>query len=98
MHSDVSRLEQAWLRAETLADEARVKATEADRKLQTVKKKQAAGDELTILLSSVENARAAHAAAEQMACDAFERLWQAKGQDAPGQNAPRSQPQEQMNA
>jgi hypothetical protein len=92
MQSDLSYLEKAWLHAEALADEARTRALQMDRQLETVKKK-AAAEELKILLSTVESARAAHAQAEQMACDAFEQLWQAKSQ-----GTPRGQPQEQMNA
>lgn len=92
MQSEISYLEKAWLHAEALADEAKSRAEQMDRQLEIVKKK-AAADELKVLLSTVESAHAAHAQAEQMACDAFDQLWQAKSQ-----GAPRGQPQEQMNA
>jgi len=93
MERDISRLEQAWLKAETLADEARGRVMEADRALENVKK-QAAGAELDLLQTSAQSAKARHAAAEQMACDAFDRLWQAKAQGG----SHRGHSQEQMNA
>jgi hypothetical protein len=92
MDREISRLEQAWLEAETMADEARIRVQEASRQFEVVRK-QAASEDLTILLSTVESAKARHEAAEQMACDLFDRLWQAKGQ-----GTLRSQSQEQMNA
>lgn len=92
MQLEISRLEKAWLKAETLADEAKSRAANARRAVEKVKK-QGGGDELKVLLSTAETARAEHEAAEQMANDAFERLWQAKGQ-----GGSRGQLQEQMNA
>lgn len=101
MQTDVSRLESAWLRAEAMVDEARSRLAEADRVL-AMKKKQMRSEELTILMSTIEAARADHAAAEQMACDAFDLFWQASGQNnqhsGQGDFALRRQSQEQMNA
>jgi hypothetical protein len=92
MERDISRLEQAWLQAETRADEARGLAVAANRALETVKTKPA-GEDVGALLSRAEGANAEHAAAEQMASEAFDRLWQAK---ALGPSL--GQSQEQMNA
>ena len=92
MERDIAGLEQAWLQAETRADEARGVAVAANRALESVKKK-AANEDIGSLMMRAESANAQHAAAEQMAAEAFDRLWQAK---ALGPSY--GQSQEQMNA
>jgi hypothetical protein len=76
MSDDITDLEQEWLQAETLADKARYEAEVYEAK------KNAARDEgeIMILATNIEKARARHARAEQMACETFDRLWQAKSQ------------------
>jgi hypothetical protein len=79
MSTDISKLEQAWLQAEALADKARLEAEEA-RKVAERKKKVASaeGGEITVLLSTMEQLNERHAAAERRASELFDRLWTAK--------------------
>lgn len=79
MAADIFRLEQDWLQAETIADQARSAAMNADRQLECLQLK-GDGDQIRVLISSVEAAKARFQQAEQSACDAFDRLWQAKSQ------------------
>jgi hypothetical protein len=81
MASDVERLEQAWIEAETTADHIRELAREAERIADELKRTtDRNGNDVTVLLSKAEHLHARHQQAEKSASEAFDRLWQAKGQ------------------
>ena len=79
MSTDISKLEQAWLQAEALADKARLEAQEAKQNAER-KKRVANGDgrEVTVLISTIEQLAARHEDAERRASELFDRLWKAK--------------------
>ena len=79
MSTDISKLEQAWLQAEALADKARLEATEARQRAErTGMGATADGREVTVLISAVEELAAQHEAAERRASELFDRLWKAR--------------------
>jgi hypothetical protein len=80
MQVDISQLEQAWLRAETMADEAKRDAVRASGELQAKNAKVVDAGEIKILLTSVQQAKDRQDEAERQASAAFDQLWQAKGQ------------------
>lgn len=80
MQIDISQLEQAWLKAETAADEAKREAARASGELQAKNSKVVDAGEIKILLSTVQQAKDRQDEADRMASAAFDRLWQAKGQ------------------
>lgn len=82
----VQVLEQAWLKAETIADRTRDEAMRASQRLIDAQEKAAhgGGKEIVVLLNTVETTvetlRARHAAAERQANELFDRLLEAKSQ------------------
>ena len=82
----VQVLEQAWLKAETIADRTRSEAMRAAERLIDAQEKAAHGGSkdivvlLTTVETTVETLRARHAAAEQQANELFDRLLEAKSQ------------------
>lgn len=81
MSVEHSELEQVWLQAETAAEEAKHAALRASDELERRRggKARKSGD-ITLLLTTVEQAKAKQDEAERMASAAFDRLWQAKEQ------------------
>lgn len=76
-----SELEHAWLQAETAAEEAKHAALRASEELERRRGAKARkSNDITILLTNVEEARARQDEAERTASAAFDRLWQAKEQ------------------
>ena len=80
MSINIVHLEQVWLQAETLADEAKREAMRANIDLQVRNTKVVDAAEVKILLTTVEQAKVRQADAERKASAAFDLLWQAKGQ------------------
>ncbi len=86
MAQEVWKLEQAWLKAETVADRARTEASRATERLVDTREKAAHGGnkDIVVLLTNVETTvetlRARHAAAERQASELFDRLVAAKSQ------------------
>ena len=76
MSGTISQLEQDWLAAETMADQLKSEAMHADAALS--KSPETGPNGITI--GDVEELRARHAAAEEAAREAFDRLWIAKEQ------------------
>ena len=82
----VEVLEQAWLKAETIADRTRSEAVRAAERLTDTQEKAAHGGSkdivvlLTTVETTVETLRARHAAAERQANELFDRLLEAKSQ------------------
>lgn len=87
MAQEIWKLEQAWLKAETVADRTRTEASRATERLVDMREKAAHGGSkdivvlLTNVQTTVETLRARHAAAEQQASELFDRLVEAKSQD-----------------
>ena len=80
MSINIAQLEQAWLKAETLADAAKREAMRASEELQVRNSKVVDATEVKILLITAEQAKSRQAEAERKASAAFDLLWQAKGQ------------------
>jgi hypothetical protein len=83
----VEVLEQAWLKAETIADRTRTEALRAAARLVDAKDKAAntgGSKDIVVLLNTVETTvetlRARHAAAERQANELFDRLQEAKSE------------------
>ncbi len=76
----IAKLEQAWLEAETTADEAKREAARAQDALRLRNEKVVDATEMKMLTIEAEQARARQVEAEQQASAAFDLLWQAKGQ------------------
>lgn len=83
MSVDIRELEKAWLEAETQADEAKRAARRYDDELKRRNAKAKDGGEIKVLVSSFEEAKAKQEQAERSACDAFDKLWQAKSKGDP---------------
>ncbi len=87
MAQEIWKLEQAWLKAETVADRIRSETSRATARLVDTKEKAAhgGGKDIVVLLTKVETTvktlRQRHAAAEQQASELFDRLVEAKSQD-----------------
>jgi hypothetical protein len=81
MSTKVQQLEQAWLMAEAIADQARHEALQADEAVKNQTTAVAGGTEVTVLLSTAEELHARHEQAERTASEAFDRLWQAQSTD-----------------
>ena len=80
MSINIAQLEQAWLHAETMADEAKREAIRASSELHVRNTKVVDATEVKILLTTVEMAKVRQVDAERKASAAFDLLWQAKGQ------------------
>ena len=80
MSMEIAQLEQAWLQAETMADQAKRDAMRASEELQVRNAKVVDAAEVKILMVTAEQARSRQAEAERKASAAFDLLWQAKGQ------------------
>jgi hypothetical protein len=80
MSVELSQLEQAWLAAESIADEARLalKRSEelARRQVRAEEGKKEA--EVVVLASNVEQLKAQQEEAERTASAAFDRFWSAR--------------------
>ncbi len=82
----VEVLEQAWLKAETIADRTRFEARRAAERLIDAREKaaQKSGRDIVVLINTVETTvetlRLRHAAAERQANELFDRLLEAKSQ------------------
>ncbi|MCL4764764.1 MAG: hypothetical protein KJZ80_00845 [Hyphomicrobiaceae bacterium] len=85
MSNELAQLEQAWLEAETAADELKQEATKASDEL--ARKRQARsedGQDCTVLAATIEQLKARQEEAERKASAAFDRYWVAQGN---GRNA-----------
>lgn len=80
MSINIVQLEQSWLQAETMADEAKREAMRVSNELQRKNAKVVDAAEVKILMSTAEQAKARQLDAERTASAAFDLLWQAKGQ------------------
>jgi hypothetical protein len=77
---EVAQLEQAWLQAEAIADEAKKEAERASQALSKRNGRVVDASEVKVLLTSVQQAKQRQEEAELVASDAFDRFWQAKDQ------------------
>ncbi|MGE0628138.1 MAG: hypothetical protein AB7O43_09970 [Hyphomicrobiaceae bacterium] len=80
MSINIAQLEQAWLRAEAAADDAKRDVAQANDYLHRVNGKVVDAAAAKELMSAVEEAKSRLAEAESEASAAFDLLWQAKGQ------------------
>jgi hypothetical protein len=78
MSMTLVQLEQAWLQAEAIADEARREAERMSGELAERNRQVADMAEMKILLGSVEQAKARRDEADRVASAAFDRFWSAK--------------------
>jgi hypothetical protein len=85
MSNTIAQLEQVWLQAETMADDAKREAMRANDELKSRNTKVVDASEVKILLTTAEQAKVRQVEAERRASAAFDRLWQAKGHVAAGQ-------------
>jgi len=81
MSLNIAQLEQSWLQAEAVADEAKREARQIADELQRQNGKVVDASQVKILMVTAEQARTRQAEAEKRASAAFDVLWQAKGQD-----------------
>ncbi len=80
MSIDIAQLEQAWLKAETAADELKQETTRASNEL--ARKRQARGEDgqdWAVLAATVEQLKVRQEEAERTASAAFDRYWLAQG-------------------
>ena len=93
MSVELSQLEQAWLAAETMADEVKQQALRLSAEL--AKCRQLRGEQgqevqdVTVLISTVEMLKAKQQEADRTASAAFDRFWTAKSNGS-GKAAPAS--------
>lgn len=80
MSLNIVQLEQTWLQAEAMADEAKREARLVAEELQRQNGKVVDASQVKILLTTAEQAKSRQAEAERKASAAFDLLWQAKGQ------------------
>lgn len=80
MSLNIAQLEQSWLQAEAIADEAKREARQVAEELQRQNGKVVDASQVKILLTTAELAKSRQAEAERKASAAFDLLWQAKGQ------------------
>lgn len=78
MSMEIAQLEQAWLQAEAIADEAKREAARVNDELANRNRQVADMAEVKILLGSVEQAKARRDEADRVASAAFDRFWSAK--------------------
>lgn len=79
MTIEISRLEEAWLKAESDADRVKREAMHVEGALSGGRRRESIDDEVAVLKTKAESLRAQVAVAEQAAEEAFDRLWSAKG-------------------
>jgi hypothetical protein len=80
MSIDISQLEQAWLEAETLADEAKHEALRLSRELAMQRETRGeGGHDVNTLVTTIEQLKARQEEAERTASAAFDRFWSAQG-------------------
>lgn len=87
MSLNIAQLEQTWLQAEAVADEAKREARQVAEELQRQNGKIVDASHVKILMVTAEQARSRQAEAEKKASAAFDVLWQAKGQGAQSAHA-----------
>lgn len=81
MSTEIAKLEQAWLQAEAVADQAKQQARAAKAAAEGKRKvANGSGGTMTLLLDTQVELDARHAAAERKASELFDRLWKAKEQ------------------
>lgn len=80
MSLNIAQLEQSWLQAEAVADEAKREAKQVADELQRQNGKVVDAGQVKILIVAAEQARTRQVEAEKKASAAFDLLWQAKGQ------------------
>lgn len=80
MSITIAQLEQSWLQAEALADEAKRAVKMATDQLQLHNGKVVDAGQVKILMSTAEQARQRQVEADRTASAAFDLLWQAKDQ------------------
>ncbi len=80
MSLNIAQLEQSWLQAEAIADEATREVRQLSEELQRQNSKVVDAGQVKILLVTAEQARSRQLEAERMASAAFDLLWQAKSQ------------------
>ena len=77
MAQNLTQLEQDWLAAESFADRLKAEARQIDAELK--QRNEASNDnEITVLLTKVEDLQAKHEEADRAAREAFDRFWMAK--------------------
>lgn len=80
MSLNIAQLEQSWLQAETIADEAKREARLVTEELQRHNGKVVDAAQIKILMTTAELAKSRQVEAERDASAAFDLLWQAKSQ------------------
>jgi hypothetical protein len=80
MSLNIVQLEQFWLQAEALADEAKREAKQVTEELQRENGKVVDASQVKILMVTADQARNRQVEAERKASAAFDLLWQAKAQ------------------
>ncbi len=80
MSLNIVHLEQSWLQAEAMADEAKREARQVSEELHRQNGKVVDASQVKILLVTAEQAKSRQAEAEKKASAAFDLLWQAKSQ------------------
>ncbi len=80
MSLNIAQLEQSWLQAEAVADEAKREAKNVTEELQRQNGKVVDASQVKILMVTAEQAKSRQAEAERKASAAFDLLWQAKSQ------------------
>lgn len=80
MSLNIVHLEQSWLQAEAMADEAKREARQVSEELHRQNGKVVEASQVKILLVTAEQAKSRQAEAEKKASAAFDLLWQAKSQ------------------
>jgi phage shock protein A len=79
MSSDVAQLEQAWLQAETAADALKQEALKAHAELARMQQTLGGdGNDVSVLVASIEQLKARQEEAERTASAAFDRYWMAQ--------------------
>ena len=80
MSLNIAQLEQFWLQAEAMADEAKRDAKQVAEELQRQNGKVVDASQVKILLVTADQAKSRQAEAERKASAAFDLLWQANSQ------------------
>jgi 2-phosphoglycerate kinase len=80
MSLSIAQLEQSWLQAEAIADEAKREARVVAEELHRQNGKVVDASQVKILMTTAEMAKSRQAEADKNASAAFDLLWQAKSQ------------------
>lgn len=80
MSLNIAQLEQSWLQAEAVADEAKREVRQISDELQRQNGKVVDATQVKILMVTAEQAKSRQAEAEKRATAAFDLLWQAKNE------------------